>query len=40
MSENKELSKDIRIRLFEYFASDIEELEKVLGRDLNLWKIN
>jgi hypothetical protein len=40
MSENKELSKDIRIRLFEYFASDIEELEKVLGRDLNLWKID
>ena len=40
ISVNKELSKDIRIRLFEYFASDIEELEKVLGRDLNLWKID
>ena len=40
MSENKEVSKAIKIRLFEYFASDIEELEKVLGRDLNLWKID
>jgi hypothetical protein len=34
------LSAELRLRLVEYYRSDIDELERLLGRDLGKWKVS
>lgn len=38
LNETSTLSKETRVKLLEYFKEDILALEKLLGRDLDIWK--